>query len=77
MKETQEQELLSQLQTNLDQVLDVVYALVGENGISDEDVKSYFDPFFQTTMALRLYVKTRNKQLEKSKRGKKSLLSGR
>ena len=64
MKEKQELELLLKLQTNMDQVLDTVYALVGENGIPDEDVKAYFDPFFQSTTALRFYVKTRTKQLE-------------
>ena len=64
MQDKQELELLLQLQTNVDQILDVVYALVGENGIPDEDVKAYFDPFFQSTTALRFYAKTRIKKLE-------------
>jgi len=64
MKEKQELDLLTNLQRDIDQVLDQIYVLVGDKGMPDEDVKTYFDPYFRTTTALRFYLKDRVKKLD-------------
>ena len=57
MKHKKELELFEELDGHLQNSLDIIYTLVGDKGLPDEDVKKYFNPFFQTIPGVRAYLK--------------------
>ncbi|MDX2469412.1 MAG: hypothetical protein QNL04_02415 [SAR324 cluster bacterium] len=63
MKEKEELELFQELENHLQKSLDIIYELVGDKGLPDEDVKNYFNPFFQTIPGIRSYLKMRIKKM--------------
>lgn len=63
MNKEEELTLWIKLEEKLSEGIDCLYQLVGDHSVPDDEVKSYLNPYFERSTALKYYASARIKAL--------------